>query len=337
MKARQSRDRRCKSGTAEALLPGFLGEISRRFPRTIWVCTRLCLIVFVLAFGYAIARPFYSNAPLLAVSALAILVYAGKEPGEGEGEVLPPFTASRLVVFGGMHGVLILAAGAFSRELNSVAQNYSLGATAATSLKLLPLVPSLLLFPISTWRRLGRRYFQELIAALLVLLTFYPFRFMKLIWPAYSNLLVDVVYQCTVPFVTGLYFVPNLDPIVVGPKFALEIVLECSGITGIYLFDTLFGLVVLLEWNRLNKIRALVCYFLGLAVMVAANLFRLILLVLVGNLVSPKLLEGGFHRHAGWVLFALVFLVFLRFAFGWMLSPNPSPSAVSHKFDAPLG
>ena len=111
---------------------------------------------------------------------------------------------------------------------------------------------------------------------------------------------------------------PGAEPIITGPWLDVKILFYCSGIEGVYLFDFLFGLLALWEWNSFNKRRLLGGYFLGLGVILAANVLRIVLMVLVGNLISPDLGEGNMHLHAGWVLFAIVFVVFLRMTYAWL-------------------
>ena len=70
---------------------------------------------------------------------------------------------------------------------------------------------------------------------------------------------------------------------------------------------------------------------MSLPAILITSVFRVLLLVLIGNLASPTIFEGAFHRHAGWVFFSLVFISFLYFAYGWMLPESAGRSVqVAH-------
>ena len=135
-----------------------------------------------------------------------------------------------------------------------------------------------------------------------------------------------LVYLGARPFMGDLEYLPGPNPMVAGPLLDVRMVFDCSGLASIYLFDYLFGAVMLMEWRRLNKRRALASYTLGLVTMMLANVLRIILLILWGNLISPSVAVGKLHVHAGWIFDAIVFLVFLQLTFGWMCaSPKGRP------------
>jgi hypothetical protein len=53
--------------------------------------------------------------------------------------------------------------------------------------------------------------------------------------------------------VPGIGYIRSLTPTLTGPDLDVTIILDCSGINGFELFDLLFVLVVILDWNRLCK------------------------------------------------------------------------------------
>lgn len=89
----------------------------------------------------------------------------------------------------------------------------------------------------------------------------------------------------------------------------------CSGITGLDLFHLVFGIVAIVEWNRLCKARALICYIVGSVVYVLTNFCRLVVLFLLGNLVSKRLNLD----FLGWALFAITFYVLMKLSYEWMI------------------
>jgi exosortase/archaeosortase family protein len=92
------------------------------------------------------------------------------------------------------------------------------------------------------------------------------------------------------------------------------------------LFDLLFGLVALVDWNELDRKRLLIAYFAGNAVIVVTNVLRIALLVAVGNLIGPHYATGTFHVNAGWVFFSIVNIIFLALTYRWMLNRRPTHS-----------
>jgi len=285
------------------------------------VYAAVVLTALALAMDYKGLPVLYNSSTLWATGVFLVLVYRGKDrPADEAGaDALRLPSWGRLLAFGSLHALLLGVASLARTPLATAGLAYSLNATATAAAKFLVLVPTWVLFPASQWRLLWRRYHSELLAALVVLLTFFPYRLFMLAWPRYSAILGRLVYLGALPFVPGLEYLAAANPVVAGPKLWVEIAFYCSGIEGVYLFDYLFGLIVLMEWSRLNKRRALAGYGLGLAAILAANVLRIILMVVIGNLISPAIGAGRFHVHAGWVFFSVAFLVFLRASYSWML------------------
>jgi exosortase/archaeosortase family protein len=110
-----------------------------------------------------------------------------------------------------------------------------------------------------------------------------------------------------------------LNPTLTGPHLDVTIILACSGINGIELFDYLFCAVAILDWNRLQKGRALAGYFLGLFAMLFGNALRITSLVVFGNRGFAELV-AHYHIAAGWIFFSVVFLAYLSMTYAWMLT-----------------
>ncbi len=153
-------------------------------------------------------------------------------------------------------------------------------------------------------------YFPEALAALVVLLTYFPSRALEALWPWYGPLLGRFVYTLARIFVPGLAYLGDSNPAFSGPDLDVTIVPECSGINGIELFDYLFGVVAFLDWNRLRKGRALCACGAGLLAMLLGNAIRITSFVVLGNYGFAEIVSR-FHTSAGWIFFSVVFLVYL--------------------------
>ena len=88
------------------------------------------------------------------------------------------------------------------------------------------------------------------------------------------------------------------------------------------MFDTLVALIAILDWNELNPTRLFVAYVVGAAAILAANIVRISLLVIIGNEIAPKYAMGKFHVNAGWAFFAAIYLMILTVSYRWMLKEH---------------
>lgn len=294
-------------------------------PRIVFFALLLTLLAIV-ADQFA-APILYSSSPLWAVTASMLLVWRrGKVLcTEDDSPFVPSLPIKRVVPFFAVHGLLIL----FARTLSGAVQNSSGTTTAAGALlavsKLCVLAPTVLLFPLAIWKRIARVYFPEAIAGLLVLLTFFPNRALDTNWPWYGQALGRSVYGLARVFVPALIYLRDLNPTLSGPRLDVTIIPECSGISGVELFDYLFGMVMIFDWNRLKKGRALIGYAAGLLAMLLGNTIRITALVILGNRGFTESV-ARFHVSAGSIFFSIVFLVYLSMTYGWMLGRKSAPA-----------
>ena len=280
----------------------------------------LFLTLFAIAADQFAASLLHSSSPLWATVACLALVWRRGEPprSDSSGAVRFSFSLRRLASFVGAHAALILVGRALSGTMQPVAGTITiLGALFAVA-KLSVLAPTILLLPLSRWKELLSPYRAEIAAAFIVLLTYFPGRAIEELWPWYGQALGRFVYTFSRIFAHGIGFVGNSNPTLTGPDLDVTIILACSGINGIELFDYLFGAVAILDWNRLRKGRALAGYFLGLFAMLFGNALRITSLVVFGNRGFAELV-AHYHIAAGWIFFSVVFLVYLSATYTWML------------------
>jgi len=299
-------------------------------PRSLYLALSLTLIAIV-ADQFA-APVLQSTAPLWATAAFLLLVWRrGKPPLIPDGGPLgsPPSTG-RLAVFIAAHLVLVSLASFLTSALQPVAGTPSTSGTLLAAGKLLVLVPTLVLLPPAHWKALLSSYGPEGKAALVVLFTSLPTHAMQALWPWYGQVLGRFVYTLSRLFVPGLGYEAGLTPTLTGPDQDTTIVFACSGIGGFELFALLFGLVALLDWNRLRKKRALLIYVVGLFTMLLSNALRIAFLVVLGNRGFSDFV-ARFHVSAGSVFFSVMFLVYLSLIYGWMLNKRDAPMQQSEQ------
>jgi exosortase/archaeosortase family protein len=269
-----------------------------------------------------VAPALYSTSPLWAAAVLAALVWrrghAGFERLEGAANF--GFSFERIALFVAAHALLVSSALLLPATLEQLAWSVSSMGWITAGLKLSVLLPTLLLLPRARWPIVARSSAAEGIAALIVLFTFFPGRILATIWPWHGQVLGSLVFFVSGLFVHGITYVGALSPTIHGPGLDVTILPACSGISGIELFDYLFAFVVLLDWNRLRKGRALLAYFGGIAVMLAGNGLRIVSFVVLGNHGFAEVV-ARFHLNAGWIFFSVIFLVYLFSIYSNLLVP----------------
>lgn len=212
-----------------------------------------------------------------------------------------------------------------SRVIGPASASEPLPNVAIAAAKYLVLAPTIVLLPLAGWRRFHRLYRAEWVAATVALFTLFPYRIVEAAWPWYSQALGHVVYALARPFVSGLQYVSLPSPMLAGPKLDVTILFWCNGLEGIKLFQIVFILMLVVDWSTINRRRALLGYFGGLAMMLVANVVRITLLVVAGNRLPQFAVQH--HVTAGWIFFTLVLVVFILAAYNWLITPPGNRTA----------
>ena len=116
--------------------------------------------------------------------------------------------------------------------------------------------------------------------------------------------------------------------------FMISVAPVCSGIEGIALVTIFVTLYLWLFRTELRFPRALLLYPLGIAASACLNVVRISALLILGIEGQPDLAVGGFHSHAGWVMFTAVALGIIALArrVAWF---NRAPLAVAAQTPLP--
>lgn len=196
-------------------------------------------------------------------------------------------------------------------------------------LKYLILLPTIVLLPAEAWYRFERLYRAEWMAAMIAILTFRPSRICALLWPRYSVLLARSIYALAAPFVSGLRYVGAEFPTLKGPALDTTITFACGGLLIVELFQWLFAIIAIVDWNRLRRGRTLVAYFMGICLLLLANVFRIALLVIAGNRFSADLVVSQ-HLPASWFVIAVALVIYVLLVYPWMLHEEQSRKYTTH-------
>jgi len=295
------------------------GFRSRGFPVRGSVLLVLVLTLIAIVADQFAAPILFTTSPLWATFAFLLLVWRrGELPLSGGNAILEPsFSMWRLGTFVAMHVALVLLSRSFAGAADPFAGTPTLRGTLVGLCKLAVFIPTLALFSFRNWKQLLRAYSSEATAALLVLSINVPGRVLESLWPWYGRVLGWFVYLLARSFVPGLAYEIGAEPTITGPFQDLVIVPLCSGISAFELLGYIFGLVILLDWNRLRKGRALLVYFGCLFSMLVSNAFRIASLVVLGNRGFTDFVSR-IHASAGLIFFCSVFLVYLSLTYKWM-------------------
>lgn len=298
---------------------------SQKAPQFLLFALLLTLIAIVVdQFVSPILR---TTSPLWATAACLLLVWRRGETALSPSNSPLSFSISRgrVAAFVAAHLMLVMAARLLTETLQPLAGRVNLGGTLLAAVKLCVLFPTLLLLPFAQWKKVVSLYAPEVIAGLVVLITFFPRRALEALWPWYGQVLGQFVFLVARLLVPGLGYIKDLTPTLTGPDLDVTIILECSGINGLELFDLLFSLVVISDWNHLCKSRTFFAYFAGLFAMLLGNALRITSFVVLGNHGFAESI-ARFHIAAGWIFFSVIFFVYLCLTYGWMLNKrNTSP------------
>lgn len=142
------------------------------------------------------------------------------------------------------------------------------------------------------------------------------FRVWKL-WPYFSNL---VLYSEKFLFSLTFANVSLTPPLTLTvEKFTVRIAEACSGLDSLFIFSSLYLIIGILDWRKMDKMKLILLFFPVAAGLVLVNILRVYLLILIGVVISPDLALSLFHTYAGMVLFIIYFLIFLKISYKRML------------------
>lgn len=280
------------------------------------LCLVILLTTIALSLDYLCA-PGSTNAKTILSSAflLALLIRKASKNHIAI-QSTPALQSWRIGVFALFH-LTIAAVWAVSRG-NTTGIQAGLLPVPLAAAKYLSLLPTAILLSWADWNRLQRLHRAELIAAVVALATL-PSRIWAISWPWYSSILAHTIFALAAPFVSGLRYLPGAFPILSGPTLDTTITLACGGMLIVELFQVLFAIVVIVDWNKLNHRRTLVQYLGGICFLLLANILRITLLVVAGNRLSADLVVSQ-HLPVSWLVIAIALITYVTAAYPRMLN-----------------
>jgi exosortase E/protease (VPEID-CTERM system) len=131
----------------------------------------------------------------------------------------------------------------------------------------------------------------------------------SMLWGPMGRLTLVSVHALLVRAASNVFV--DYDTFRIGTNtFLVEVAPVCSGFEGIGLIVVFLGGYIALNRKDLRFPNALWLLPLAVVTVWAANVVRIVALILIGANGSPQVALGGFHSKAGWVLFSLISLGF---------------------------
>ncbi|AUH64996.1 exosortase E/protease, VPEID-CTERM system [Paracoccus zhejiangensis] len=135
--------------------------------------------------------------------------------------------------------------------------------------------------------------------------------------------IADLTFSAVAWLIDAAGYVTLSDPVQkhIGTEdFMISVAPVCSGIEGIALVTIFVSLYLWLFRAELRFPHALLLYPLGILASATLNVVRIAVLLIIGIEGRPELAVGGFHSHAGWVMFTAVALGIIAVArqIGWL-------------------
>jgi len=174
---------------------------------------------------------------------------------------------------------------------------------------------------------LATAYKRELLAAAGLAVFFYIF--LNIVYSLWEPL-ASIVLYC----VNELLAATGLPATILPPhtllfdKFGITIAEFCSGIESIALFTSLYAIVGLLDWRRINKQRYFMVFPFALLFLFGLNILRVYGLIMAGYYINPEIAFSLFHTYAGMVFFITYSAIFWAIAYRHLLK---DPTKETHE------
>jgi exosortase/archaeosortase family protein len=168
-------------------------------------------------------------------------------------------------------------------------------------------------------RLLWRTYRRELVMSSLTAGLFYLFLLcVYMLWQPLASIVLICVKDLLALSGISTELIPPRT--LVTNKFGITVAQYCSGIESIALFSGLYGVVGLLERNRLNLRRYILVFPVAIFVLFGLNIVRVFSLIVMGYYVNPKIAFSLFHTYAGMIFFIIYSAVFWAIAYKHLLN-----------------
>lgn len=184
----------------------------------------------------------------------------------------------------------------------------------------------LIFFDFDCLRKIYKKFRKEILVAFLfvvigsivaVLLYFFIWEYLALFIAKVLFVLYKLSYSDAVLFING-----NIPALTVN-GITIYITKACTGIEGMAFFAVFFAATLLMDWNKVNKKKALYVGILGIIIAQAINILRIYSLIIVAIEYDGKFAFSVFHPNIGWILFIPFFIIFYELTFNYVRGIKP--------------
>lgn len=158
------------------------------------------------------------------------------------------------------------------------------------------------------------------VAGLFLYRIFVPCR--EMLWPHLSGPTTAAVRA--ILEATGLSFLPSGPDRIWHENIKVFIAPACSGLEGVFLFGSMFSMLMALDYKRFGAGRIMAGYAAGAIWMLALNVVRITAIVLVAvGMTDPadpdasgRFVREMFHLNSGWIMYLTGAMVFVGVYYG---------------------
>jgi exosortase/archaeosortase family protein len=182
------------------------------------------------------------------------------------------------------------------------------------------LVLALAIFGLDFIKYFLKNYKKEILwFCILSIVFFFLMLLVQNLWTVFSGVISKILYYIFSLFFNNVTYRPYVvsftmqeggGPLLGINSFRAIVGKPCSGIDSFLLFTSLYALIFIMDYKKLNKTKAIVTFVVGAIGMFLVNLIRIFLLFIVGAYIDAKFAVGLFHTNVGWILFIIYFFVF---------------------------
>lgn len=160
------------------------------------------------------------------------------------------------------------------------------------------------------------KFYRSLLIAIFTGIVFFELTiFLRMNWFLFSDVISKVSYSLlNLNYTDASLAIKDGIPILGIGDFKVNIGAPCSGIDSLAMFTVLFLLVLVYDWDKLNKKKTSLAYVIGIIGIFATVILRIYLLMVIGAK-NPSLALGLFHENASWVIFVAYFFLFFYLAY----------------------
>lgn len=162
-----------------------------------------------------------------------------------------------------------------------------------------------------------KKFKKELLYFLVFgIITYFLMNLIWSLWPYFSLIVLKAVYYLLHSISSNIQLIAPRTLIFNG--FAAQIAEACSGIYSIFLFTALYLFIILLDWKKINKTRAVILFLPAVIGAFLVNILRVFLLFIIGAYVSREAALGLYHSYTGMIFFLIYFGIFWFFAYKYL-------------------